>query len=151
MDAVQDRPWDDDDVLAHAEVVAVARTQSRVHAAQIAALPLAQARSFVRRLWEHAGSHDVTGTAPPELVVEAPLAADVAALLGRLGVATSRVDLDGQVRLSVPRADARDRFLREVALARHGEGSYGAPRRASTTAAWQRVDSGQAAPRRVSA
>lgn len=148
---MQHRTWDDDDVLAHAEVVAVARTQSRAHAAQVAALPLAQARSFVRRLWEHAGSHELGATAPPELVVEAPLAADVAALLNRLGVATSRADVDGQVRLSVPRTDARVRFLREVAMARPGEDSYGAPRPLSASALWQRVRPAQAPARRASA
>ena len=148
---MQPQPWDDDDVLAHAEVVAVARTQSRVHAAQIAVLPLAQVRAFVRRLWEHAGSHDLGGAPSPALLVEAPLAADVAALLSRLGVATSRDDVDGQVRLSVPRPDARARFLREVAMARPGEDSYGAPRPLSAAALWQRARPAQAAARRASA
>ena len=144
---MQLQPWDDDDVLVHAEVVAVARTQTRAHAAQVAALPLPQARAFVRRLWEHAGSH-LGGTAPPELVAEAPLAADVAALLSRLGVATSRADLDGQVRLSVSRPDARDRFLREVALARPGEDSYGA---SLAPTRWRRVRPVRAAARWASA
>jgi len=150
VDAVQLQPWDDQDVLAHAEVVAVARTQSRGHAAQVAALPLPQARAFVRRLWEHAGSHDLSGTSPPELVVEAPLAADVVALLSRLGVASSRGDVDGQVRISVPRADARERFLREVALARSGEDSYGDPRALAAATLWQRLPASGVA-RRASA
>lgn len=117
----------DDDVLLHAQAVAIARTQSRRQDAQVAALPLNQARSFVRRLWEHAGSHDLAGTALPELIVKAALAHDVAALLSRLGVVCSATTTsEGQVRLTVSPPGDRYRFLREVALARAGEHFYGA-------------------------
>lgn len=118
--------WDEDDVLAHAEQVARARTQSRRHAAQVLALPLPQARGFLRRLWEHAGTLDALGTTGPTLVVEPPLADDVAALLGRLGIACDRVPHDGQVRVQLPVA-SRAGFLREVAVARASEGAFGPP------------------------
>lgn len=114
--------WGDDDVLAHAEQVALARTQSRQVAARVARLPLPQARSFVRRLWEHAGS---LGPATPELLVEPPLAGDVQALLGRLGLACELVPDDGQVRVRLV-GDDRLRFLREVALARASESAFAA-------------------------
>lgn len=116
--------WDEDDVLAHAEQVARARTQSRRWAAQVLALPLPQARSFLRRLWEHAGTLDALGPAGPTLVVEEPLAADVAALLARLGIACERVADDGQVRVQLPVA-ARPDFLREIAVARASERAFG--------------------------
>lgn len=116
--------WDDDDVLDHAEQVAVARTQSRAQAARVASLSLPQARLFVRRLWEHAGTVD---QGAPRLVVEAPLAHDVSVLLDRLGIASSRSDDDSLVRVSVAAADDRARFLREVVLARRTEAAFGAP------------------------
>ena len=120
--------WDDEDVLMHAEAVAIARVQSRAQAAVVAALPDRQARAFLRRLWEHAGSLDHGGASAPELVTEPALAADLAALLARLGIGTSSTPVDGGVLLSVPRHDDRGRFLREIVLARAGETSYGAVR-----------------------
>lgn len=123
--------WDDDDVLMHAEAVAVARTHSRAQAAVVAALPDRQARAFLRRLWEHGGALDHGGASAPELLTEPALAADVAALLARLGIGTSATAVGGEVRLTVSGHEDRGRFLREIVLARSGESSYGAARHLS--------------------
>jgi hypothetical protein len=133
--------WDDDDVLAHAESVALARTQSRALAARVAALPLPQARGFLRRLWEHAGTLDPAGAIAPSLLVEPALADDVTGLLARLGIASELTAVDGQALVTVPALQDRARFLREVALARVSESVYGACRADGHVPAtvWQRV------------
>ena len=117
-------PWPDADVVEHAEQVALARTQTRGLAGQVARLPKRQLRTFLRTLWLAAGNSG-SPTTEPSLVVEPELADDVSRLLLRFGISVVRRDVASGTQLRVVDVDDRARFLKEIALPGTAAPSFG--------------------------